>query len=208
MVSRNSANSEIMKIVVPPKMTAQGVMWVCIDKANVGSSHKTNIQSFVQWRDPWSMDSYCSIHLHISSEPSLQHLMYTISNILRKLKLTRWHNRQVVVHFLGNTQIYIHYVVLSRVRSLDKLAFLNFKPNKIKVFPDVNKETQHLRQQPYLWSVEFSSNTTASLRIAFINSQSLHKHKSDVENDWPLKCANVILCAETRLTKNDPPEVF
>ena len=110
---------------------------------------------------------------------------------------------EIVVDFTGRTQTGIHYVAMSRVREFDKLYLLNYDPRKVKASEEVKLEMSRLRQQSCPSTLRNLYDVNAPLKIAYINAQSLHRHKMDVEHDFNLSNADVLLCSETRFQESD-----
>ena len=73
----------------------------------------------------------------------------------------------------------------------------------MKASEEVKLEMDHLRQQPCLSTVKNLCNVNAQLKIAYINAQSLHRHKMDVEHDFNLSNADMLFCSETRFQESD-----
>ena len=115
---------------------------------------------------------------------------------------------EVVIDFKGRCQAGMHYVALSRPRSLENLFLLNFDPNKIKVSVDVQKEMARLRNIPYPWSLKFPSELPAMFRIIFLNARSMHLHKHDVTHSHDLMCGHMLLVAETRFMRRDREDTW
>ena len=59
-----------------------------------------------------------------------------------------------------------------------------------------------LRQQPYPSMVKNIYDVNAQLKMAYINAQSLNRHKMDVEHDFNLSDADVLFCSEARFQKS------
>ena len=92
---------------------------------------------------------------------------------------------------------------MSRVREFENLRLLNYDPKKVKASDEVKLEMGRLRQQPCLSTVKNLCNVNAQLKIAYINAQSLHRHKMDVEHDFNLSNADVLFCSETGFQESD-----
>jgi hypothetical protein len=101
---------------------------------------------------------------------------------------------------------HLHYVALSRVRSLEKLQILNFNEQALDVDEQVQKEMQRLHQDAVL-KVDLSPfqsiNSSALFKLAFHNCRSLHLHFDDVKCDKNLTLSHVFGLAETRLHEHD-----
>jgi hypothetical protein len=103
---------------------------------------------------------------------------------------------------------HLHYVALSRVRSLEKLQILNFNEQALQVDEQVKTEMERLLKDASLElcyvpleSIHVFSNM--DFKIAFNNCRSLNKHFIDVKHDQGLLSCDIIGLAETRLHEND-----
>ena len=92
---------------------------------------------------------------------------------------------------------------MSRVREFDNLYLLNYDPRKVKASEEVKLEMGRLRQQSCPSTVRNLYDVKAPLKIAYVNAQSLHRHKMDVEHDFNLSNADVLFCSETRFQETD-----
>ncbi|XP_078357307.1 uncharacterized protein LOC144642199, partial [Oculina patagonica] len=109
---------------------------------------------------------------------------------------------EVVVDLTSRRAIpHIHYVALSRVTTIDGLHIKNLNEKKITVSNKVKNEMQRLRTVAYLQTSVFSLQDIGDdfVKIVFLNARSLHKHISDVKNDFNIKVADVNIIVETRL---------
>ncbi|XP_062584589.1 uncharacterized protein LOC134246276, partial [Saccostrea cucullata] len=100
---------------------------------------------------------------------------------------------------------HIHYVALSRVRSVDKLHILNFNEQALTVDDKVVEEMERMRKEAplklcYLPLYKTEQN---KLKIMFNNARSLHKHFDEIKNEPNVVASDVIGFSETRLTIND-----
>lgn len=100
---------------------------------------------------------------------------------------------------------HIHYVALSRVRSVDKLHILNFNEQALTVDKKVVEEMERMRKEAplklcYLPLYKTEQN---KLKIMFNNARSLHKHFNEIKNEPNVLASDVIGFSETRLTIND-----
>ena len=101
---------------------------------------------------------------------------------------------------------HIHYVALSRVRSIQNLQILNFNEKALSLDEHVHTEMKRLRDEAMLKLCYIPLNSIDSsshFKVAFNNCRSLHKHIKDVSNDHNLLSAHIIGIAETRLLQND-----
>ena len=78
----------------------------------------------------------------------------------------------------------MHYVALSRLRSISGLHILNMNENKIAVSKKVQEEMTRLRQKATLNSLPFLyKDTSGSFKILFQNVRLSHLHFPDVASD-------------------------
>ena len=118
---------------------------------------------------------------------------------------------QVVVNLETDRAIsHVHYVALSRVKSLEGLYILNLNEEKICVSSKVEGEMKRLRTSgrlvPSLQSFRNLDNNF--VKISFLNARSLHKHYLDVKNDMDFQLPHVAIFAESRLSAVDRSEEY
>ena len=89
---------------------------------------------------------------------------------------------EAVVDLPSCKREHMHYVALSRLRSISGLHILNMNENKITVSKKVQEEMTRLRQKARLNShIPFLyKDTSESFKILFQNVRSLHLHIADV----------------------------
>ena len=104
----------------------------------------------------------------------------------------------------------MHYVALSRLRSISGLHILNMNENKITVSKKVQEEMNRLRQKARLNShIPFLyKDTSESFKMLFQNVRSLHLHIADVACDYNVKAANISIFVETALCSNDDNALY
>ena len=113
---------------------------------------------------------------------------------------------EAVVDLPSAKREHMHYVALSRLRSISGLHILNMNENKIAVSKKVKEEMTRLRQKATLNShIPFLyKDTSGSFKILFQNVRSLHLHIADVASDYNVKAADINIFVETTLcSKND-----
>ena len=95
----------------------------------------------------------------------------------------------------------MHYVALSRLRSILGLHILNLNENRITVSKKVQEEMKRLRENALLNShIPFLyKDTSGTFKILFHNVRSLHLHFPDVACDYNVKAAHVNIFVETAL---------
>ena len=99
----------------------------------------------------------------------------------------------------------MHYVALSRLRSILGLHILNMNENKIAVSKKVQEEMTKLRQKAALNShISFLyKDTSKSFKILFQNVRSLHLHIADAASDYNVKAADINIFVETAICNDD-----
>ena len=85
-------------------------------------------------------------------------------------------------------------MAFSRTIQLENLHAKKFDPKKIKVSNDVKSEMERLRSKQYDFQLQFMYNVESTLKVAFVNAQSLHKNLHDVQHDQTLSRA-IFSCA-------------
>ena len=93
---------------------------------------------------------------------------------------------KVVVDLPSAKREHMHYVALSRLRSISRLHILNMNENKIAVSKKVQEEMTRLRRNARLNShIPFLyKDTSGSFKILLQNVRSLHLHIADVASDY------------------------
>ena len=106
---------------------------------------------------------------------------------------------------------HIHYVVLSRVTTIEGLHIRNLNENTIAVSQKVEEEMSRLRTKACLQSCLTSLqeiNSDGFIKAIFLNARSLHKHFVDVASDFDLPAADIAFYAETIFSIFDRNEEF
>ena len=117
---------------------------------------------------------------------------------------------EAVVDLPSSKREHMHYVALSRLRSISGLHILNINENKITVSKKVQEEMTRLRQKARLNShIPFLyKDTSESFKILFQNVRSLHLHIADVASDYNVKAADINIFVETALCSNDDNALY
>ena len=117
---------------------------------------------------------------------------------------------EAVVDLPSSKREHMHYVALSRLRSISGLHILNMNENKITVSKKVQEEMTRLRQKATLNShIPFLyKDTSESFKILFQNVRSLHLHIADVASDYNVKAADINIFVETALCSNDDNALY
>ena len=117
---------------------------------------------------------------------------------------------EAVVRLPSSKREHMHYVALSRLRSISGLHILNMNENKITVSKKVQEEMTRLRQKATLNShISFLyKDTSEFFKILFQNVRSLHLHIADAASDYNVKAADINIFAETALCSNDDNALY
>ncbi|XP_062614791.1 uncharacterized protein LOC134276564 [Saccostrea cucullata] len=103
---------------------------------------------------------------------------------------------------------HIHYVALSRVRSLDGLFILDFNEKSLSKDENVDKEMERLRDNRLQLSYIPLYSVCKDVKFLFNNARSLHKHFFDIKSEPSVVAADVIGIAESWLCESDSDEDF
>lgn len=89
---------------------------------------------------------------------------------------------------------HIHYVALSRVRSVDKLHILNFNEKALAVDEKVVQEMERMRKEALLrlCYLPLYKTDKNQLKIMFNNVRSLHKHFNEIKHEPNIVASDVI----------------
>ncbi|XP_062602358.1 uncharacterized protein LOC134264070, partial [Saccostrea cucullata] len=100
---------------------------------------------------------------------------------------------------------HIHYVALSRVRSVDHLHILNFNEQALAMDEQVVDEMERMKKEEplQLCYVPIYQVDINCLKIAFNNCRSLHKHFPQIQYEPNILASDVVGFSETRLTSAD-----
>ena len=119
---------------------------------------------------------------------------------------------EAVTDLPNSRKEHIHYVALSRVRSISGLHILNLHENKISVSEKVKKEMSRLRAEallkpciPFLYNTSDNKN---QLSILFQNVRSLQLQIKDVTCDYNVQAAHVNIFVESTLRASDSSDLY
>ena len=117
---------------------------------------------------------------------------------------------EAVLDLPSSKREHMHYVALSRLRSISGLHILNMNENKIAVSKKVQEGMTRLRQEATLNShIPFLyKDTSGSFKLLFQNVRSLHLHVADVASDYNVKAADINMFVETALCSNDSNDLY
>lgn len=98
---------------------------------------------------------------------------------------------------------HIHYVAISRLKTLDGLFIINLQEDKISIDKNVQAEMTRLRQTPLTFQHRLLPEIPLDFKLVFLNASSLHKHLPDLRCDPSVKTADIVCACETRFDKQD-----
>ena len=203
----NGASCTVKCVQVPPDKKARGVIWVQFEDNDIGKSTRAlGRNKYKPGIDPsWTPIVPETRKFTVGRNSEVARTQFPLRPASAKTvhRSQRDTVSEIVIDFTGRTQTGIHYVAMSRVREFEKLHLLNYDPKKVKASEEVKLEMERLRQQSCPSTVKNVYNVNAHLKIAYINAQSLYRHKMDVEHDFNLSNADVLFCSETRFQESD-----
>ena len=206
----NGASCIVKFVQVPQNKKARGIIWVQFEDENIGKKrrseykNKYNEQIDKSWTPIFPETRKFSI--------GKNHEVNRTQFPLRSAAAKTIHRSQgdtvseIVLDLTGRSQPGLHYVAMSRVREFQNLHLLNFDAKKAVTSQKVKQEMNRLRQEHYLLTQNNLYQIDADIKIAYINAQSLHRHKLDIAHDFNLRSADIFVCAETRFQENDTAE--
>ena len=106
---------------------------------------------------------------------------------------------------------HLHFVALSRVKSMNNLHILNFNEGALKVDERVEEEMQRLYGQAVLGLCFVPLDTidaTSYFKMVYNNCLSLHKHIEDIRCHESLLSAYIIGISESRLCQIDDTNAY
>ncbi|XP_055957373.1 uncharacterized protein LOC130013022 [Patella vulgata] len=107
----------------------------------------------------------------------------------------------VVIDFEGRKTRHIHFVGLSRVKTIEGLHIINLNENKISVSNDVKVEMNELRttRKVICRTRDLSSVSSDKIIVVYHNVRSLQTYFEDVKASLCKINATVVILAETRV---------
>ncbi|XP_069136358.1 uncharacterized protein [Argopecten irradians] len=103
---------------------------------------------------------------------------------------------------------HIHYVALSRVRSLNNLHIIDFNEGSLSKDNDVDTEMQRLNDNGLKLCFTPLYNVEMQGKFLFNNARSFHKHFPDIKSDPNVYAADVVGIAESWLCSSDRNDAF
>ena len=214
----NGSSCEIKKIEnrQPEKTSRPSVVWVQFEDKKIGSNTRTKYSNLYAQNIEKSWTPIFDIKRSFTyNRRNYERIQFP----LRPSAGKTIHKSQgdtldeVVVNMNSKCKAkipHIHYVALSRVRSLKGLYIMNFNKEKIAVSESVNEELQRLRKDAVI-KLCFTPLYVLGdnlLKFAFNNARSLHAHFKDIKSDPNVTNADIIGISETRLIQSDSDDEY
>ena len=118
---------------------------------------------------------------------------------------------KIVIDMTSRRKVHhLHYVAISRVRSLQGLHIINLSKNQISIDSRVSEEMNRLRNDAamtlsYVCPRDLSCD---HIKVAYLNTRSLHAHINDVRSDHNLKDMDIFVISESRLYPNESDDSY
>ena len=208
----NGAANVIKLIQVHQTDRPSGIIWVQFDHADVGEKTRhDNRQLYVQGIAlTWTPIKPITTQFAVGRNRTVQVVRKQFP--LRPAAAKTIHRSQgdtesrIVVNFDTRRTIpHIHYVGLSRVKTIEGLFITELREDKIAVSENVCQEMNRLRTEGKL-SLCISPVYRAEeipFKLCFLNTRSLHKHIDDIRGDLNYSSTDVCIFAETRFSYSD-----
>jgi len=215
----NSAGGIIQHIqLTTDNLTASGIVWMLFDDNKVGARTRADSRTLCKSHihHTWTPILPLSRQFQVGRSHSAQVLRKQFP--LRQSAAKTIHRSQgdtmdqVVVDFTSSCkEPHIHYVGLSRVRTLEGLFILNLCENKMHISENVRHEMAQLctsRRMPIsLYFPQLHASPT-TFNILFLNVRSLHKHIAEVRHDHVITACDVCIFCETRTADTDDDDMY
>ena len=181
----NGAGNVVKKVQLHQKDKPSGIIWVHFDHADVGEKTRCNNRHlYVQGiQSTWTPIKPITTQFAVGRNRTAQVVRKQFP--LRPAAAKTIHRSQgdtesrIVVNFDTTKAIpHIHYVGLSRVKTIEGLHITNLCEKKVAVSGDVQTEMKRLRNSGFSLSVSpLYTKSPVSLKICYLNARSLHKHR-------------------------------
>ena len=199
-----------MVVLVGDAVHASGIVWMQFDDNRIGVKTRTaNKQLYKPGIDnSWTPIHPVSRQFQVGRSQNNQVLrkQFPLQHAAAKT-IHRCQGdtlEQVVVDLSSNRkEPHLHYVGLSRVKTLDGLFILNLNEQKIHVSDKVTEQMVVLRSSRAMtMTLKFPHSFSQRLcSIAFLNARSLHKHIDDIKQHHSLMSCDIHMYCETRVTQ-------
>jgi len=190
---------------------ASGIVWMQFDDIKIGSQTRSTKKQLVTPKidNSWTPIQPVSRQFQVGRSQNNQVLrkQFPLQHAAAKT-IHRCQGDtldQVVLDLSSNRkEPHMHYVGLSRVKTLEGLFILTLNEQKIHVSDKVQQEMTSLRSDRYMHMALCPHTAQQSLSsIAFLNARSLHKHIDDIRNHHTLMSCDIHMYCETRATQDE-----
>ena len=215
----NGAGGIIQHIqLTTDNLTASGIVWMLFDDNKVGARTRADSRTLNKshihhiWTPILPLSKQFQVERsHLAQVLRKQFpLRQSAAKTIHRLQGDTMD--QVVVDFTSSRkEPHIHYVGLSRVRTLKGLYILNLCENKMHISENVRQEMAQLRtshRMPIsLYFPQLHASPT-TFNILFLNVRSLHKHIAEVRHDHIIAACDVCIFCETRAADTDDDAMY
>jgi len=189
---------------------ASGVVWMLFDDQHVGTLARADSRALYtpDIDSQWTPIQPLARQFQVGKSQTNQVLRKQFP--LRQSAAKTIHRSQgdtldrIVVDLTSaRKEAHMHYVALSRVRSLDGLFILALCENKIHISNDVKQEMAALRNERKMQLSLYFPHSDNSIHITFLNVRSLHKHIDLLRHDPVISASHINLFCETQVSHSD-----
>jgi len=193
------------------KSKQPSILWILFDDQQIGKNARYKNYRFYTDNIDRSWTPIFAIKRQFALYPHFAHVQAAREQFPLRLSAARTiHKSQgstmskAVLKLPATARSHMPYVALSRVTSLNGIYIKELNADKISQRKDVKDEMKRLRES----QIEPLSYINPALKpdcikIAFLNSRSLHAHINDVKHDHDLLNMDIIALCETRLVSGD-----
>ena len=211
----NGASCTVKKVEYKQVETSRpSIIWVQFDCENIGPNRRNRYQRRGFYNE--SVDQHWTPIFYIERTFQYRH------SIIQRIQFPLQPSAGRTVHRAQGTTLdevvidlsqrrmrknsHIHYVALSRVRSIHHLHILNFNEEALSMDERVAEEMKRLKGEAMLELCYTPLDTIDSsnhFKIVLNNCRSLHKHFEDILMNSNILSAHIIGLSETRLVQRD-----
>ena len=216
LTNGSSCEIKVIENKQPEKTSRPSIVWVRFHDGKIGSNNRTKYSNLYHKQIDRSWTPIFDIKRSFTyNKRTYERIQFP----LRPSAGKTIHKSQgdtldeVVVNMNSKCKAkipHIHYVALSRVRSLKGLHIVHFNKEKITVSACVTEELERLKKDALLKLCYTPLYNVQSnfLKFAFNNVRSLNAHFEDIKADPNVLCADVIGFAETKLMRSDANDKY
>ena len=202
----------------PNPSSTPSILWVVFDHNDIGIAARGKNRQYYSsssiqhsWTPIFAIKRQFALFPHFVNVKAVRNQFPLTLSAARTIHKAQGSTMDKVVVTLPNiAKPHLHYVALSRVTSLNGLYIKELNPLKITVREDVKEEIKRLRtkKSENLSYTSPATLPTNCLKIAFLNTRSLHAHIKKVRNDHDLEHMDFIALAETKLKHSDSDHLY